>query len=136
MCAGMYALETCLNFLLSHGCYINYISSMSHQSHVELNEAIFYRHINVYQMKSKCVSRENGKWYNRVLMMITVTMTTTRMMIMIKNLINHLICRRMLLSIISHTFFRSTLRKSFFFFFFERAASILRIATFFKYINK
>ena len=84
MCAGMYALETCLNFLLSHGCYINYISSMSHQSHVELNEAIFYRHINVYQMKSKCVSRENGKWYNRVLMMITVTMTTTRMMIMIK----------------------------------------------------
>lgn len=90
------ALETCLNFLLSHGCYINYISSMSHQSHAELNEAIFYRHINAYQMKSKCVSRENGKWYNRVLMMITMTITTTRMMIMIKNLINHLIWRRML----------------------------------------
>lgn len=57
---------------------------MSHQSHAELDEAIFYRHINAYQMKSKCVSRQNGKWYKRVLMMmITMTMTTMRM-IMIK----------------------------------------------------
>lgn len=56
---------------------------MSHQSHAELDEAIFYRHSDVYRWKQK---REREK---RRRIRVLMVMATTMMMMVKKNLINH-----------------------------------------------